>query len=396
MNDELTPDERAAMRARIVGGARDISPAGAHRNAWIAGSVAAVLVVAIAGGVVATSTLSAPPIANTPTPTVTLPPIPEPTPTPTPTVGEQRTVTQPVSRFAFGCDDVAPRVAEFFDGEVPDVASTIPRSRGNAWTQGPLQYSFAQAGALYCEFGDIGGTWVTVAMIPDAQGAIEDRESVVGPDCGASLPCESIDGTYLLVDAGTAPTDNGSSGDPVKIEAAYQALRGDILASPPSAAQWEPPTGTTLLTGECSGILSAERFGEAVGIADMSIRHEGGGWSIESWMLSGYWDAPFCSYVGPGDDPWTDGTGALMMWLPGGEWAYDQADLGDAVPATGGRATDMVRLTTVDVGELTSFDADVLVDGNWMRVRLPESVAEADRPAAAARVAEALFERAYG
>ncbi|MXS74772.1 hypothetical protein CSIV_04550 [Microbacterium sp. CSI-V] len=68
MNDELTPDERAAMRAPIVGGARDIAPVGAHRNAWIAGSIAAVLVVAIAGGVVATSTLSAPPIANTPTP----------------------------------------------------------------------------------------------------------------------------------------------------------------------------------------------------------------------------------------------------------------------------------------------------------------------------------------
>ncbi|MDI9892247.1 hypothetical protein [Microbacterium sp. IEGM 1404] len=68
MNDELTPDERAAMRVPIVGGARDIAPVGAHRNAWIAGSIAAVLVVAIAGGVVTTSTLSAPPIANTPTP----------------------------------------------------------------------------------------------------------------------------------------------------------------------------------------------------------------------------------------------------------------------------------------------------------------------------------------
>ena len=87
MNDELTPDERAAMRARIMGGAQDIAPAGAHRSAWIAGSIAAVLVVAIAGGVVATSTLSTPQIANTPTPspTVTSTPSPSPTPTPTPT-----------------------------------------------------------------------------------------------------------------------------------------------------------------------------------------------------------------------------------------------------------------------------------------------------------------------
>lgn len=394
MNDELTPDERAAMRSRIVGGARGIKPVGAHRGAVIAGSIAAVLVVAIAGGAVATSTVSAPQIADTPTPTATVQPVPEPSPTPT--VSEQRIVTQPASRFSFGCADVAPRVAEFFDGEVPDVASTIPRPRGNAWTQGPLQYSFAQAGALYCEFGDIDATWVTVAVIPEAQGAIEDRGAVVGADCGGSFPCELIEGTYLLVDAGTAPTDTGSTGDAAKIETTYQALREDILASPPSAAQWQPPTGTTPLTGECSGILSAERLGEAVGIADMSVRRDGGGWSIQSWMLSGYWDAPFCSYVGPGGDPWTEGTGALMMWLPGGEWAYDRADLGETVPATGGRATDTVRLTTVHVGELTAHDADVLVDGNWVRVRLPDSIAEADRASAAARVAEALFERAYG
>ena len=68
MNDELTPSERAALRARIVGGAHDITPVGAHRNAWIAGSVAAALVVAIAGGVAVTSTLSAPEIATTPSP----------------------------------------------------------------------------------------------------------------------------------------------------------------------------------------------------------------------------------------------------------------------------------------------------------------------------------------
>lgn len=89
------------MRARIVGGARDIAPAGAHRNAWIAGSVAAVLVVAIAGGVVATSTLSAPQIANTPSPTATVAPVvPTPTPTPTPTLSP----TAVVPAIAFGGD----------------------------------------------------------------------------------------------------------------------------------------------------------------------------------------------------------------------------------------------------------------------------------------------------
>jgi len=85
MNDELTPDERAAMRSRILGGARDIKPVGAHRGAVIAGAIAAVLVVAIAGGVATTSTLSAPQIANTPSPTATNQPVPIPTPSPTST-----------------------------------------------------------------------------------------------------------------------------------------------------------------------------------------------------------------------------------------------------------------------------------------------------------------------
>lgn len=96
MNDELTPSERSALRAQILGGARGIKPVGAHRNAVIAGSIAAVLVVAIAGGVAATSTLSAPPIANTPSPTATVETvvptsIPQPIPTSTPSPSSSST-----------------------------------------------------------------------------------------------------------------------------------------------------------------------------------------------------------------------------------------------------------------------------------------------------------------
>lgn len=108
MNDQLTPDERAALRARIVGGARDIKPAGAHRGPWIAGSVAALLVVALAGGVAATTTLSAPPIANTPSPspTATVAPVPTPTasPIPTPTLTPTATPTSAAPSVAFGGD----------------------------------------------------------------------------------------------------------------------------------------------------------------------------------------------------------------------------------------------------------------------------------------------------
>ncbi|MDR6099706.1 hypothetical protein [Microbacterium sp. SORGH_AS_0454] len=118
MNDELTPSERAALRARIVGGAHDIKHVGAHRNAWIAGSVAAVMVVAIAGGVAVTSTLSAPEIATTPSPTVTTTttPIPIPTPTSAPTPTMSPTTVLQALAFGGECSVVLDdeTVSEFF------------------------------------------------------------------------------------------------------------------------------------------------------------------------------------------------------------------------------------------------------------------------------------------
>ncbi|WP_295789314.1 hypothetical protein [uncultured Microbacterium sp.] len=115
MNDELTPSERADLRARIVGGAHDIKPVGAHRSAWVAGSLAAVLVVAIAGGVAVTSTLSAPPVATTPSPvaTTTVSPQPVSNPTLSPT---------PMTSSTPSSIPVAPTVA--FGGECSSVLST--------------------------------------------------------------------------------------------------------------------------------------------------------------------------------------------------------------------------------------------------------------------------------
>ncbi len=109
MNDELTPDERAALRARIVGGARGITPVGAHRGAWIAGSIAAVLVVGIAGGVAVTSTLSAPQIATTPSPVVSASEAPAPVPTPvsTPALTPTPTPAPATPVMAFGGDCAA-------------------------------------------------------------------------------------------------------------------------------------------------------------------------------------------------------------------------------------------------------------------------------------------------
>jgi len=397
MNEELTPEERAVLRARIVGGARGIAPAGTHRNAWIAGVVAAVLVVAIAGGAVATSTLSAPQIANTPSPTATVELV-VPTPTPTPTPTPQSTVMAPPSRFSFGCADIAPRVADIFGGTVPEVASTIPRRRGNGWQPGPMEYSFAQAGAVYCEYGELLGTSVTVALMPDAQGAVEERSRVMG--CEDEFACDLVDGTYVLVEVSLDESRQNDPNIPQMIDDVRASLRDEVLAAPPSPSRWEPPSGTTPLTGECARILPAERLTEILGIGDVRLNTElSGGWSLQSWMLSGYWDAPFCSFRGPDQDRSERIFAGALTWLPGGEWAFDAAVTGEPIAVSGGRSTDTARLSVEslsayqDMGE--TFFADVLVDGNWVRYRLPDIEDASARPAIVAQVAEAIFRQVY-
>lgn len=197
MNDELTPDERAAMRARIASGARDIAPVGAHRNVWIAGSIAAVLVVAIAGGVVATSTLSAPQIATTPSPTVTESVAPSPTPTSTP-VPAPTTLTPSV---AFDGDCAAVLTEEAVSSIVG-----VPMALSN----GLSAQSAEVLGGVSCQWGATGDGYqaVGVAVFPWAV-VPETVQAQVGvvPDCGDGFSCDyaqRVDDAVVLVWASRA------------------------------------------------------------------------------------------------------------------------------------------------------------------------------------------------
>ncbi|MCM3500558.1 hypothetical protein M3667_01530 [Microbacterium sp. P26] len=183
MNDQLTPDERAALRARIVGGARDIKPAGAHRGAWIAGSVAALLVVALAGGVAATATLSAPPVANTPSPspTATVSPVPTPTASPTPT--PTSTPRAPIVAFGGDCAAVlTDEEATEFSGIPMRAMSFLP-----VWDERWL-------GGLDCEWraADADTYWaLSVTVLPWASVPDEVRaQSGVVPACEGGAICD--------------------------------------------------------------------------------------------------------------------------------------------------------------------------------------------------------------
>lgn len=162
------------MRARIVGGARDIAPAGAHRNAWIAGSIAAVLVVAIAGGVVATSTLSAPQIANTPSPTATVAPV-VPTPSPTPTPTPSPTAVVPAIAFGGDCRAVID------DAAVSEIIGT-PMVLSN----GVSAQDAGVLGGVRCQWiaADEGYQAVGVSVFPwDAVPETVRSQAGIVPDC---------------------------------------------------------------------------------------------------------------------------------------------------------------------------------------------------------------------
>ncbi len=391
MNEnELTPAEHADVRARLISGAARITPVGRHRHTWIAGSIAVALVAVIAGGVGIGATLSAPPVMSTPSPTPT-PSLtePAPTPTPTPSASVARVVAQPENRFAFDCDDLAVDAAGLFDGQTPPTLSTIPLPHGNALKPGPMQYAFAQAGGVYCEFGDYAAAWGALAIVPDADGVIAHLESVLGP-CETAVSCEVIDGTYISVTAWRRGVEPGPETDALLAQW-YDTVRARVQASPPKPAAWHPPTGSRTVTGECSAVLTADRLGAIYG-ADIESGSVGwGGWSVEAWMLLEHWQTDACAFYSPGGDAVGGPSFGSVTWLPGGEWAYDRAAPSANLTVPGAQGTDRAAWSCVE----GTCAVDVLADGNWVRVALAETP-EADRPRVAAGVAAAVIATVRG
>ncbi len=403
-DDQLSAAEHDAMRSRLMAGTKRIKPAGAHRRAIITSTVAVVLVAGLAGTAIgaanvlrmgeATEPISTP--TSTPTPTATRSATPSLTPTAT-AAPPERVVTAPSSRFAFDCDDVAADVAVFFDGQVPPVASALPRSAGGAsWVAGPAQFAFAQAGALYCEYGTsgMGSTgWATVTLVPDAAGAVEDRQQTLGSgdSCEGGSPCELFDGAFVEVvgqprtgfDDPALQTAAGST--------AVEAVRERVRGSQISPRSWTPPTGTSPVSGDCSAVLPTTRLEATLGVSGIETGNPDGGWSIKAWMISDFWGATPCFYREGGADLWTAADYGSVTWLPGGEWAYREAVSGEQIPLPGSAPTDAAT-ALCQPDELNACIVDVLADGNWVRYTMPISVPENDRSRVAAEVASAIID----
>jgi hypothetical protein len=400
VNDELSSGEHAELRARLLTGAQRIRPVGKHRTAWVSGTVAVALVAAIAGGVGVSTTLSAPPVTGvvTPEPTPTRSIAPSPTNTPTPsatpveTPPEAEAAVAPSSPFTFDCRDVAADVAPFFGGTAPTTFSTIPVPAGNTLTPGPMQYSFAQAGALYCEYGDLSSAWAIVAIVPDAAGILEHQAGVLG-GCERDFSCELVDGSFISVEGQQSAVDP-SVGREEALRSTYDNVRSRLAGLPIDPARWQVPTGA-LVGSSCEDILPLERLSD---VEERPLVLEGvhwAGWSVRSWMLFEHWKTDACAYYGRDADRAVDSP-VLMTWLPGGEWAFEGAVSGETLAPAGAIGRDRAVLRCgLDDGYHACI-VNVLVDGNWVRVRLPWVLEQPAAVSAATEIASAVIESVRG
>lgn len=322
MNDELTPSERAALRARIVGGAHDIKPVGAHRNAWIAGSVAAAMVVAIAGGVAVTSTLSAPEIATTPSPTVTTTttpiPIPAPTSAPTPTMSP----TTVLQALAFGgeCSVVLDdeTVSEFFGVPMKPGTNLL----GGARVLGGVSCTWIPVSA-----GE--GVPVTMTVVPweAVPDSVRQEVGLVPPCVGGSVCSYSERHGDAWV--------NAESDDVEGAAAAVQNI-GPRAAETPGIARALSSDAWSIPDCE-SEVLPAVR--EALGRDDIGpIQTDyfphGQAWDV----LTSNGAAGWCGFSGHSEDVSTLFTMDLTFW-PGGTLDEDAAagdDRRQSFPLAGG------------------------------------------------------------
>lgn len=410
-DDHLSPSEHDDVRARLLAGTKRIKPVGAHRRAIVTTTVSVALVAVLSVGAIGAANflrlgdqsvpVSTPtPSATTSTPTPSSTPTSTPTQTPTPTVPE-RVVSEPASRFAFDCVDLAEDVAPLFGGQVPVVASEMPRAEGHAnWLPGPAQYAYWQAGALACEYGSEateGGAWASVRIVADAEGILEDRAAVLGASepCMGSSPCELLDGVYAEVIGQPAGDPNDIVARESALGEAAAAIRERLATAEVGPPSWQPPAGSTPVSGGCDAVLPASRLAEILGVTGADTFHPDGGWGADAWMISSRWGAEPCYFAETGADLWSGRSYGVLTWLPGGEWAYELGATGLDVALPGAVSTDEA-VAACGVHEVTACTVDVLADGNWVRYQLPSDIPEGQRARVMSDVAAVIVETVRG
>lgn len=352
---------------------------------------------------VATVLTACGPAPVTPAATSTAAPTPSATVTPVATVFEA-----PWPAIDVDCGDLvsAATLGGLFTSGVAEVDPE--RTSIEAANNIPYKYAAEQLGGIACEWsngqpqstktGDnpaYKGTAVTIAPVSAAAwtefasyyGLAGDRQVYCFDDCYADL----FVGGRWWVEVSLESTD---AGPPLSaFTAQVAAIEATITAASPVAAGWTAPDGTVAL-GTCEAILPIASVQSALAIASPLVASPPyGGVSLDGTARSAL-DALWCNFM-PTD---FDATAGTMHWLPGGEWAFNEARTFGLIDAPL-EAIDVAGLETGDSAWLRcpasgGCTVDLIVGHNWIQfARQSDDVpSTADRRTALLAIAAAIVD----
>lgn len=370
---ELTPQESAALRARVVSGADGLPPQRGMGSRVAAVSAAVVVVTGITAASIGlavnmgrTDTLATP--SPTVSRTATATPTATPTPTPSPTAVPEPSVapaSAPPSRFAVDCGDLAGPISALFDSPLPVTATAQGSRDEQSWAPGPAASVFERDGSLFCEYGEFDprgeGTWARLYVVHDAAALWEDSGYAVSRPVCSEAPT-NCSAELLLGDVFIGFHSVGQAGadDDARTTAMNQALGeiGDLARPIEPTVVWTAPGDAPPVDG-CEALLPASVVSELTGRADLVIDHPSGGWSPESWLMTERFGADPCIY---GSTHEFDSS-SMLTWLPGGLWAFEELAATAPLAGVGQVDTNVGCVTTA----YSRCWVDFAIDGTWFR-----------------------------
>lgn len=326
-------------------------------------------------------------------------PTPAPTSTPTPTPTPARVVAVPATVLGRDCPDLldASAAAQITGGDVSlldePAAAELPVRAGSL-----SEYNVVQLGGLSCEWSNGETRYVkqstnpaysglTITMLPGAEeqwprfrdyytvvddqqiGCVGSAEGLPTPEC--RLNALLVDDVWVRIEAiGAGVTEQRTT-------ALAESLRQQLGAATRTELAWAPPADAEPVTGDCEQLLTAAQVRDAVGAPELFAQQPHGGWSqmASTWLML---DAIPCSFNAATSD---FGYGGID-WLPGGEWAWEQAaPEGETIELADPVGTD-AAVTQCDE---TGCTVHVLVASNWVQLQLYAG----DTPAPTTPLAEA-------
>jgi len=201
------------------------------------------------------------------------------------------------------------------------------------------------------------GFAVSVAPVTEQQWSLfrdyyevkKNRQSYCFTDTGFFCAADIFAGDAWWIEVQATGMDTVSAKALTKtFNGVVDGLVASVTGATESGTPWSAPEGTIALGG-CDSILSPKAASTAIGGAPVEILNPEGGVSLDSTARTEL-EALWCLY--PITD--TDDAVGTLTWLPGGEWAWNEASQFDL---PGGEPTPL------DVAGLIADDGD----GAWTR-----------------------------